>query len=179
MSRIGKKPIKIPEKVTVQLDQKVLTVKGPLGKLTRDIHPDIELDIDEKRISVKNAVDDDKFHRALLGTVRSVVSNMVVGVSKGFTRELLIHGMGYKAELKDKKLRLSVGLSHPVEFEQPEGIQFVVEEADRIIVKGSDKEKVGEIAAEIRSIRKPEPYKGKGIRYRNEHVRRKAGKVAV
>lgn len=178
MSRIGKKPVEIPEKVTVRFEGNQLTVQGPLGNLTKEIHPDIGLEIEEQRITVKRTVDD-KFHRALLGTIRSVISNMVLGVSEGFVRELLIHGMGYKAEMKGANLRLFVGLSHPVEFEKPEGIEFTVEGTDRVIVKGIDKEKVGEIAAEIRAIRKPEPYKGKGIRYRDEHVRRKAGKVAV
>jgi large subunit ribosomal protein L6 len=178
MSRIGKKPVEIPENVTVQFSDRVLTVKGPLGTLTREIHQDIILEIEDKRITVKNRVDD-KLRRALRGTVRSVVQNMVLGVSKGFTREMVIQGMGYKAELKGANLRLFVGLSHPVEFDKPEGIEFIVEGTDRITVKGIDKEKVGEIAAEIRAIRKPEPYKGKGIRYRDEYVRRKAGKVAV
>ncbi len=178
MSRIGKKPVEIPENVTVEFAEQVLTTKGPLGSLKREIHPDIGLDIDEKKIKVKSNIDD-KFHRALRGTLRSVISNMVIGVSRGFSRELHILGMGYKAELKGTNLKLAVGLSHPVEFEKPEGIEFFVEGTDRIIIKGIDKEKVGEIAAEIRSIRKPEPYKGKGIRYKDEHVRRKAGKVAV
>jgi large subunit ribosomal protein L6 len=178
MSRIGKKPVEIPANVTVTLVERLLTVSGPLGRLSREIHPDIELEIEEKQMTVKKSIDD-KFHRALLGTVRSVVQNMVTGVSRGYTRELQIQGMGYKAELKGANLKLSVGLSHPVEFEKPEGIEFVVEGTDRITIKGIDKEKVGEIAAEIREIRKPEPYKGKGIRYKDEHVRRKAGKVAV
>ena len=178
MSRIGKKPVEIPDNVTVQFSGRRLTVKGALGTLTRGLHPDIMLEIEEKRMTVKNTVDD-KFHRALLGTVRSVINNMVYGVSQGFTRELLIQGMGYKAELKGENLKLFVGFSHPVEFEKPKDIEFIVEGTDRITIKGIDKEKVGEIAAEIRAIRKPEPYKGKGIRYKDEHVRRKAGKIAV
>ena len=178
MSRVGKKPVLLPDGVTTAFTNNRLTVKGPLGALTKDIHPDISLDIDDKKITVIKKIDD-KFHRALLGTMRSVIMNMVIGVLEGFTRELVIEGMGYKAELKGEDLNLIIGFSHPILYKKGEGINFSVEGNNRIIIKGIDKEKVGEVAAEIRAFRKPEPYKGKGIRYKGERVRRKAGKIAV
>ena len=145
----------------------------------QQIVPGISVNISEGEILVKNEVDD-KFHRSMLGTVRSLIMNMVIGVTEGFKKELVIEGMGYKAELKGADLKLSLGYSHPIIFKKPEGIDFIVEgNNNRIIVKGINKEKVGEIAAEIRAFRKPEPYKGKGVRYKDEIVRRKAGKVAV
>lgn len=178
MSRIGKKPILISEGITVELSNNTLTVKGPKGSLTKDIHPDVSIKIEEGQINIIKK-SDNKFHRALFGTIRSVVNNMVVGVSEGFSKELLIEGMGYKAEMKGEDLNLIVGYSHPILFRKDETISFSVEGNTRIIVKGIDKERVGEIAAEIRAVRPPEPYKGKGIRYKGERIRRKAGKIAI
>jgi large subunit ribosomal protein L6 len=178
VSRIGKKPVLIKEGVTVNFADGKLTVKGPLGTLTKEIHPDVSLKIEEKQIEVVKK-SDNKFHRALFGTVRSVINNMVRGVSEGFMKELHIEGMGYKAEMKGEDLNLIVGYSHPILFKKDESISFSVEGNVRVIVKGIDKERVGEIAAEIRAVRPPEPYKGKGIRYKGERVRRKAGKIAV
>jgi large subunit ribosomal protein L6 len=177
VSRIGKKPVQLPDGVTTQFSNRMLTVKGQQGTLTKEIHPDIILEIDDKSIQVKRT--GDEFRRALLGTIRSIIQNMVTGVTEGFVKELTIEGMGYKAEMKGNDLKLVVGFSHPVVFEKQGGIDFFVEKNNRIIVKGIDKEKVGEIAAKIRSVRKPEPYKGKGIRYKDERVRRKAGKIAI
>lgn len=178
MSRLGKKPVLLPDGVTVEFVNNKLTVKGVKGILTMDIHPDISLNVADNMITVSKRFDD-KFHRALLGTVRSLIMNMVIGVSQGFEKELIIEGMGYKAEMKGEDLSLLLGFSHPIIFKKTEGINFSVLGNNRIIVKGMDKEKVGEISAEIRAYRKPEPYKGKGIRYKGERVRRKAGKVAV
>jgi len=178
MSRIGKKPVLLVEGVNVDFQDDRLTVKGPLGSITKDIHPDVSLDINSERILVIDKFND-KFHRSLQGTIRSIVMNMVTGVTKGFIKELFIVGMGYKAEVKDENLNLMLGFSHPVFFKKTEGINFSVKGNNKITVEGIDKEKVGEIAAEIRAYRKPEPYKGKGIRYKDERVRRKAGKIAA
>ncbi len=178
MSRIGKKPVLLPDAVTTEFVDNKLTIKGPSGALIKNIHPDVLLDIDDGKIAVINKYDD-KFHRSLLGTVRSVIMNMVIGVTEGFKKELIVEGMGYKAEMKGEDLRIIVGFSHPVLFKKQEGINFSVEGNNKITIVGIDKEKVGEIAAEIRAIRKPEPYKGKGIKYKNERVRRKAGKIAI
>ncbi|MCK4234601.1 50S ribosomal protein L6 [candidate division WOR-3 bacterium] len=178
MSRIGKKPVLLPKGITIEFSNDKLTVKGPLGEITKNIHPDISLDINEEKIVVVRNVDD-KFHRALIGTIRSIISNMVVGVTEGFKKELIIEGMGYKAELKGDDLNIVVGFSHPVLIKKEDGIAFIVEGNNRIVVNGIDKEKVGQVAAEIRAFRPPEPYKGKGIRYKDERVRRKAGKIAI
>lgn len=178
MSRIGNKPVLLPEGVKVNFSNNRLTVNGPLGSLTKNIHPDVSLNIDDTKITVIKKFDD-KFHRALFGTMRSVIMNMVIGVTDGFTKELIIEGMGYKAELKGDDLIIMLGFSHPIIFKKIEGINFTVEGNNKITVKGIDKEIVGQIAAELRSHRKPEPYKGKGIRYKDERVRRKAGKVAI
>lgn len=178
MSRVGKKPVLIPDSVTTVLANNRLTIKGPLGALTKIIHPDIFLEFDDKKITVIMK-SDEKFHRALFGTTRSVIMNMVIGVTEGFTIELIVEGMGYKAELKGEDLNLLLGFSHPILYKKVEGVNFIVEGNNRIIIKGIDKECVGEVAAEIRAFRKPEPYKGKGIRYKDERVRRKAGKVAI
>lgn len=179
MSRVGKKPIPIPDKVEVDVRGKTVTVKGPLGTLTRDIHPDISAAKEDNQIVVTRPSDQKK-HRALHGLTRALLNNMVVGTSKGFKRELQIIGVGYRAEMKGKSVQFNLGYSHPVVLRPPEGISITVEpKENRIAVEGIDKELVGLIASKIRSFRKPEPYKGKGIRYVGEHVRTKAGKAAT
>jgi large subunit ribosomal protein L6 len=181
MSRIGKQPITLPKGVEVKVGSGEVTVKGPKGTLTRAIHPDMILKIEDGSLNV-NRPSDAKDHRALHGLTRTLVANMVEGVTNGYAKTLDIHGVGFRSNVAGKNLTLSVGYSHGVEIAPPPGIEFEagVEAATRIpylIVKGIDKELVGRIAAQIRSIRKPEPYKGKGIRYRGEYVRRKAGKA--
>ncbi|KAA0258458.1 50S ribosomal protein L6 [Deferribacter autotrophicus] len=177
MSRIGKKPISIPSGVNVKVENNKIIVEGPKGKLERELHPKISVEITDKEILVKRH-DDNKESRAFHGLYRSLINNMVEGVSKGFEKRLEIVGIGYRAALKGKALDLSLGFSHPVVVEPPEGIEFVVENPQKIVVKGIDKQLVGQVAANIRKIRKPEPYKGKGIRYEGEHILRKAGKSA-
>lgn len=177
MSRIGRLPIQVPNGVTVTVTpENEVTVKGPKGQLVKGMHKDIIIDIDNNEIIVKRP-SDVKEHRALHGLTRSLINNMVVGVTKGFEKTLELVGVGYRAQLKGNKLVLSLGYSHPIEIDQAEGIQFETPAANKIIVKGIDKEKVGAVAADIRSWRKPEPYKGKGIKYDNEYIRRKEGKT--
>ena len=178
MSRVGKKPIPIPEKTKVEIKDKHVKVEGPKGKLTRDIHPAISAKIDGSDVIVERP-SDAKTHRALHGLTRALINNMVVGCSEGFRRELQIIGVGYRAETKDSALVLYLGYSHPIAFIPPDGVAVqVVPKENKIIVEGIDKELVGLTAAKIRSFRKPEPYKGKGIRYVDEYVRTKAGKTA-
>ncbi|MBM7601759.1 large subunit ribosomal protein L6 [Virgibacillus halotolerans] len=177
MSRIGLKPIEVPQGVEVKMDGNTVTVKGPKGELTRDLHPDITVNIQENEITFERP-SNHKDHRALHGTTRSLISNMVIGVHKGFEKSLDIIGVGYRAQMQGKKLVLNAGYSHPVEIEAEEGIEIEVPKNTQIIVKGIDKELVGAVAANIRAIRPPEPYKGKGIRYVDEYVRRKEGKTA-
>lgn len=177
MSRIGKKPIEIPQGVTVVvMDNNHVTVKGPKGELSRDFHQDMDIKIEENVITISRPTDN-KDHRALHGTTRSLLNNMIEGVSKGFERGLELIGVGYRAQKTGTKLILSVGYSHPVEFEPEQGIEIEVPTNTKIIVKGTDKERVGELAANIRAARPPEPYKGKGVRYEGEFVRRKVGKT--
>ena len=178
MSRIGKKPIEIPKGVQVQYKDGVVTVKGPKGTLSFKHHPDMTIKIEKDKIVVERP-SDKKFHKALHGTTRQIIANMVEGVSKGFVKELEIVGTGYRARMEGQKLVLTVGYSNPVEVVPPEGIRFEVEGQNIIKVHGIDKQLVGEIAARIRKVRPPEPYKGKGIRYKGEHVRRKAGKAGA
>jgi large subunit ribosomal protein L6 len=178
MSRIGKLPVPIPQGVTVNINRNFVTVKGPKGELSRDFPPEITLkQMEGQIIATRNS--DHRTHRAKHGLTRALLNNMVVGVSNGFKRELQIEGVGYRARLEDDNLILAVGYSHPVVIEPPEGITFEI--TDRggraLVVSGIDKEVVGEIAARIRRVRPPEPYKGKGIRYVGEHIRRKAGKA--
>ena len=177
MSRIGLKPIEIPEGVEVTLDGNTATVKGSKGTLTKDLHADIKVNIDDKVITFERPTEG-KEHRSLHGTTRSLLNNMVVGVSKGYEKKLEIIGVGYRAALQGQKLVVSAGYSHPVEIEHIEGIEFDVPKNTQVIVKGIDKELVGAVASNIRAIRPPEPYKGKGIRYKDEVVRRKEGKTA-
>ncbi len=179
MSRIGKLPIEIPSGVEVELSGSKVTVKGPKGTMQREFSPLVGIEKEEGIIVVTPSSDEKKV-RALHGTTRAVLNNMVVGVSNGFERILEIDGVGYKAEMDGKNLVVSVGYSHPVVFEPPAGIEFdVVEKNRQVVIKGINKEVVGQTAADIRKIRPPEPYKGKGIHYLGEHIRRKAGKTAA
>jgi large subunit ribosomal protein L6 len=176
MSRVGKKPIEIPAGVTVTLDNNNVTVKGPKGELSRTFHADIEIKVEDNVINISRP-SEAKEHRALHGTTRAILANMVEGVSKGFERGLELIGVGYRAAKQGNKLVLSVGYSHPVEIEAEKGLEIEVPSNTKIIIKGTDKERVGALAANIRDVRPPEPYKGKGIRYEGEFVRRKEGKT--
>ncbi|MGE5544220.1 MAG: 50S ribosomal protein L6 [Bacillota bacterium] len=176
MSRIGKRPIDLPSGVEVTLGEGSITVKGAKGVLTRDIPAGISVSQENNQLIVSRA-SDVKEHRSLHGLTRALIANMVQGVEKGFEKKLELVGTGYRAAVQGKKLVLTIGYSHPVEIEPPEGIEFETPAATRITVKGIDKEKVGNIAATIRDVRRPEPYKGKGIKYENEKIRRKAGKA--
>ena len=177
MSRIGKKPIQIPAKATVSYKDRVITVKGDLGTLTREIHPAVELDIEGDVITVRPLVED-RQSIAFQGMTRALVANMVEGVVTGFKKMLEINGIGYRADLKGQTLTLNVGYSNPVEFALPKEIKAEVDKSNNITVSGADKQLVGQVAAEIRAVRPPEPYKGKGIKYADEHIVRKAGKAA-
>jgi large subunit ribosomal protein L6 len=177
MSRIGKAPIVVPGGVDVSVNERTVVVKGPKGTLTRDLPGAITLRMDDGQILIERP-DDLSESRALHGLTRTLVSNMVVGVTDGFVKELEIVGVGYRAEAQaPNRLKLALGYSHPVEIEAPEGITFEVPVPTRVIVRGIDKEAVGQVAANIRSVRKPEPYKGKGVRYLGERILRKAGKT--
>src|SRR5688572_12692538 len=178
MSRIGRAPIPVPSGVEVNLDGRHVRVKGPQGQLERDIPGEITVRQEDGTLLVERP-DDERHNRALHGLVRSLVNNMVLGVSTGFTKELEIVGVGYRATAQGpNKIELALGFSHAVTVDAPAGISFEVPIPTRIVVKGIDKELVGQVAANIRKIRKPEPYKGKGVRYAGEHVQRKAGKAA-
>ena len=176
MSRVGRMPIDIPAGVNVNLDGHVITVKGPKGELTRTLHPDMKITVADNVITVERP-SDEKEHRALHGLTRALVANMVTGVTTGFKKELEIVGVGYRAQMKGKKLALTLGFSHPLELDAPEGVTVECPTATTIVVSGANNETVGEFAAKIRGYRLPEPYKGKGIRYAGEHVRRNAGKA--
>lgn len=175
MSRVGKKPIAVPAGVTLTLNGSELTVKGPKGTLVKEFHPDIKINVSETEVLVERPTDN-KLHRSLHGTTRALVANMVTGVSAGFTRTLELVGVGYRAAKAGNGVTLSLGFSHPVEISPEEGIEIEVPNQTTLIIKGINKERVGQVAAEIRAIRKPEPYKGKGIKYSDEVVRRKEGK---
>lgn len=177
MSRIGRLPIAIPNGVTVTVSpENVVTVKGPKGEITKTMHPNIDIAVEENSVIVTRK-NDEKQNRSLHGLTRSLVNNMVVGVTEGYEKKLELVGVGYRAQLQGKKLVLNLGFSHPVEIEAKGGIEFQLDGANKITVKGIDKELVGAVAADIRSWRKPEPYKGKGIKYENEAIRRKEGKT--
>lgn len=176
MSRVGKKPLEIPAGVTITIEGSTVTVKGPKGELSRTFNPDMTIAVEENVLTVSRP-SDEKTHRALHGTTRSLLANMVEGVSKGYERGLELIGVGYRASKQGNKLVLNVGYSHPVEIEPEAGIEFEVPAATKIVVKGTDKQRVGEYASNIRAVRAPEPYKGKGIRYEGENVRRKEGKT--
>jgi large subunit ribosomal protein L6 len=178
VSRIGRKPVAIPKGVSVSLDGRTLLVKGPKGELSRTFHPDMALSINADQVSVERPSDENR-HKALHGLSRTLVQNMVDGVSKGFAKTLEIQGVGYKAESKPYGVNLIVGLSHQVKYEAPKGIKISVENNVMVKIEGPDKELVGQVAAELRHVRPPEPYKGKGIRYQGEQVRRKAGKTGA
>ena len=176
MSRIGRLPISVPSGVDVTIDGRHVTVRGPRGVLSRELHPDIVVDRRDDEIVVTRPTEQ-KVHKQLHGLTRTLVNNMVVGVTTGYRKGLEITGVGYRAALVGRKLQLNLGYSHPVEIEPPEGISFELENPTRLAVIGIDKELVGQIAARVRSTRKPEPYKGKGVRYAGERIRRKAGKA--
>ena len=176
MSRIGKKPIPVPANVTVTLDGNTVKVKGPRGELTRAIHPDMQLKVEDGHVTVGRPSDDAN-HKALHGLSRTLVANMVEGVSTGFSKTLELVGVGYKAEARPYGLQLALGFSHPVEYRAPAGIKLTAPQPTQIVVEGANKEVVGQVAAELRSLRPPEPYKGKGVKYQGEQVRRKAGKA--
>lgn len=177
MSRIGRTPIPVPKGVEVKIQGSQVTVRGPRGQLSRTFHPDIQIALQGDQILVTRPTDS-RPHRSLHGLTRSLLANMVTGVSQGFRQQLEIEGVGYRGELRGRNLVLQVGYSHPVEIEPPPGIAFELDRSGRnITVDGVDRELVGEISARIRAVRKPEPYKGKGIRYAGERIRRKAGKA--
>jgi large subunit ribosomal protein L6 len=177
MSRIGRKPISVPAGVTVTIEPELVTVKGPKGELSERINRDITVEQEQDTLTVARPTDRGE-HRALHGLTRSLVANMVEGVTHGYTKSLEIQGVGYRAALKGKNLELALGYSHPVPIEAPEGIEFEVPQPTKVIIRGISKQQVGEIAAIIRKQRPPEPYKGKGIRYEGEYVARKVGKRA-
>lgn len=176
MSRIGRAPIAVPAGVEVKINGNVIDIKGPKGQLSREFHPEMQVELSDGFITVTRPSEDKK-HRSLHGLTRTLIANMVQGVTEGFTRNLEIHGVGYRAAKQGDKLVLSLGYSHPIEVEPAPGIEIEVPTPTRISVKGIDKELVGQTAANIRDFRRPEPYLGKGIRYEGERVRRKAGKA--
>jgi large subunit ribosomal protein L6 len=177
MSRIGRKPIPVPEAVTVEIAPGQVAVKGPKGELNQRLSPDMKIEQADSEVTIQRPTDRGD-HRALHGLTRSLIANMVEGVTDGFEKRLEIQGVGYRAQLKGKTLEMALGYSHPVTVEPPEGIEFEVPQPTEIVVRGIDKQLVGQVAADIRKRRPPEPYKGKGIRYRGEHVARKVGKRA-
>jgi len=176
MSRIGKQSIQIPDGVEVKINNNLILAKGPKGELSWELHPDISAEIKDKQIVIR--LKEGKINSAIWGTNRALVNNMITGVNKGFERRLVFEGVGFRASVNGNKLVLNLGFSHPVEIEAPKGIEFKVEKST-IIISGPDKNLVGQIAANIRASKKPEPYKGKGVRYEEEVIRRKAGKKAA
>jgi len=178
MSRIGKLPVAIPGGVTVGYSEPVLKVKGPRGELTLDVHPAMTIDVGEGEVVVRRP-SDGRTHRSLHGLTRALIANMVHGVTIGYSKTLEIVGVGYRAQKKGRELVLSLGFSHTIDYPEPEGITLECPRQDIVVVHGIDKQKVGQVAAEIRSFRPPEPYKGKGVRYQGEQIRRKVGKTAA
>lgn len=178
MSRIGKKPIAVPSGVEVKIDGHTVTVKGPKGTLSRTLNEEMDIKMENNEILVSRPNDEIK-NRSLHGLTRTLINNMVVGVTQGFEKKLEIQGVGYNAQMQGKNLKLALGFSHPVIITPPEGITITTPSSVVILVSGADKEMVGQVAAEIRAWREPEPYKGKGIRYSGEYVRRKAGKTGA
>jgi large subunit ribosomal protein L6 len=176
MSRIGRLPITVPSGVDVTIDGRNVTVTGPKGTLSRALHPDITVSREDGTLVVTRPTEQ-KTHKQLHGLTRTLVNNMVVGVTDGYRKGLEITGVGYRAALNGKRLTLNLGFSHPIEIDPPDGISFELENPTRLAVVGIDKELVGQIAAKVRATRKPEPYKGKGVRYSGEYIRRKAGKA--
>lgn len=176
MSRVGKKPIPVPDKTKVDISGRTVKVSGPKGNLSMEIHPAVAVAVENNNVLVTRSTDQ-KQHRALHGLTRSLVNNMMIGVSEGFKRELQIIGVGYRAEMKGTRLIMHLGYSHPIVVSPPEGLTMeVIPKENKVIISGIDKQMVGQMAAKIRSLRKPEPYKGKGVRYVGEHVRSKVGK---
>ncbi|MEJ2452817.1 MAG: 50S ribosomal protein L6 [Candidatus Thiodiazotropha sp.] len=175
MSRVAKSPISLPSGVSIKQDEGLLTVKGPKGELSQKIHPLVSLDEADNTLTLK-PVSEDKQSWAMAGTMRALINNMVTGVSQGFERKLSLVGVGYRAQAGGKSLNLSLGFSHPIDYPVPEGIAIATPSATEIVVSGSDKQRVGQVAAEIRAFRPPEPYKGKGVRYADEQVMRKEAK---
>lgn len=178
MSRVGKSPIPIPEKVKISYKNRVITIQGEKGKLSRSIHPSVDLTIGDEEIKVA-PLKNDRIGRSLQGLTRSLVANMVTGVSKGFERILEVNGIGYRATLNGNRIDFNLGYSHPIQFSLPEGISASIEGNTVVKLSGIDKEMLGHTAASIRRLRPPEPYKGKGIKYAEEHIRRKAGKTGA
>jgi large subunit ribosomal protein L6 len=178
MSRIGKQPVVVPVGVKINVAGTKVTVEGPKGKLTRETHPSISVEVKEGKVLFTRPDDEAKM-RSLHGLTRSLINNMVVGVTKGYQKDLHIEGVGYRAAVAGKKLNLTLGYSHPVEFAIPDGITISVDAQTEVMISGIDKELVGQVAANIRFLRKPEPYRGKGVRYKDEVIRRKAGKTAT
>jgi large subunit ribosomal protein L6 len=178
MSRIGKKPVAVPTGVTLDLQGNTVAVKGPKGELRRTLHPAMKVALADGNFTVARP-DDEPRNKALHGLSRTLVQNMIEGVTKGFSKTLEIQGVGYKAEAKPYGVNLIVGYSHPVKYEAPKGIKITVENNTIVKIEGADKEIVGQVAAELRAVRPPEPYKGKGVRYQGEQVRRKAGKTGA
>lgn len=178
MSRVGKKPVEIPKNVEVKIEGNKVTVKGPKGTITKEFHKSMTIKMEDGKVIIERP-SDEKEHKALHGLTRTIIANMVNGVVNGYQKSLVLEGVGYRAAKQGNKLVLTVGYSHPVEIEAPEGIEFEVPAQNKVIVKGIDKELVGITAANIRKVKEPEPYKGKGIRYENEVVRRKVGKAGA
>jgi len=178
MSRIGKKAIQIPKDITISYADKVITVKGKKGSMKNTVHENVDLKIDEQTITVVPK-DQSRKNRAFQGMTRSIVNNMIIGVTKGFERTLEINGIGYRAEINGNILKLTLGYSHPIEFKLPEGITATLQKQNIITLSGMDKQVVGQLCAEIRALRPPEPYKGKGVKYREEYIQRKAGKTGT
>jgi large subunit ribosomal protein L6 len=176
MSRIGRKPVTIPAGVTVTIEDGTVRVKGPRGELVRRVHPAMEVVQENGSVEVRRPSDENE-HKALHGLTRTLIANMVEGVTAGFRKQLEIVGVGYKAENRPYGLQLALGFSHPIEFRSPQGIKLTATTPTAITIEGADKEMVGQVAAEIRNLRPPEPYKGKGIKYAGEQIRRKAGKA--
>ena len=178
MSRIGNKPVPIPSGVTVTVDGNAVKVKGPKGELVQALRPEMKVRVEDNTVFIERG-SDEKSHKALHGLTRALIANMVQGVTTGYKKTLEIIGVGYKAEKKGKNLVLTVGYSHPVEYPEPTGITLTAPTPTSVVIEGNDKQKVGQVAAELRDVRPPEPYKGKGIRYQGEQVRRKAGKAGA
>ena len=176
MSRIGKKPITVPKGVTIDIDGNTVKVKGPKGELQRTFHPEMTVSIDREEVTVARPSDEPN-HRALHGLSRTLLANMVEGVTKGYAKQLEIIGVGYKAETRPYGLQLALGYSHAIEYKAPKGVKLTATTPTAVTIEGADKEAVGQVAAEIRNLRPPEPYKGKGIKYAGEVIRRKAGKA--
>jgi large subunit ribosomal protein L6 len=176
MSRIGKRPVPVPSGVTVSLDGSRIKVKGPKGELSRQMHADMQMALDSGNVVVTRPSDETR-HKSLHGLTRTLIANMIEGVTKGYTKQLEISGVGYKAEKQPYGLKLALGFSHQIEYKAPAGITLTAQTPTVIVVDGADKEIVGQVAAELRGLRPPEPYKGKGIKYAGEQIRRKAGKA--